>query len=127
MYKFVNSVTETSSKVQELKTYNEVINNPIHGNRWWEVIDEELWNLDSHQTCTYTTLLTKQKEIGSKWMFKMKYYLDSSIKRYKGHLVAQDFAQVYKIDYIEMFTPTIRQELLKIFLVIAAILGIIIL
>ena len=31
--KLANSVTETSSKVRELKTYNEAINNSIHGNK----------------------------------------------------------------------------------------------
>ena len=41
------SVTETSSKVREPKTYNEAVNNPINGNRWQEIIDEELKNLDS--------------------------------------------------------------------------------
>lgn len=30
---FAKSVTETSSKVQEPKTYDETINDPIHGNR----------------------------------------------------------------------------------------------
>ena len=47
-YKFAKSVTETNSKVQEPKTYDEAINNPIHGNRWQEAIDGELWNLDTH-------------------------------------------------------------------------------
>lgn len=31
-YKFAKSVTETSSKMHEPKTYNEVINDSIHGN-----------------------------------------------------------------------------------------------
>ena len=44
------SVTETSSKVREPKTYDEAINNSVHGNRWREAINEKLWNLDSHQT-----------------------------------------------------------------------------
>ena len=48
-YKFAKWVTETSSKVHEPKTYNEAINDPIHGNRWREAVDEELWNLDTHQ------------------------------------------------------------------------------
>ena len=30
---FARSVTETSSKVRELTTYDETINDPIHGNR----------------------------------------------------------------------------------------------
>lgn len=33
MYKFFKLVAETSSKVQELKTYNKTINDPIHYNR----------------------------------------------------------------------------------------------
>lgn len=49
-YEFAKSVTETSSKVQKLKTYNEAINNPIHRNKWREAVDKELWNLDIHQT-----------------------------------------------------------------------------
>ena len=41
------SVTETSSKVHEPKTYNKAVNNPINGNRGQEAIDEKLWILDS--------------------------------------------------------------------------------
>ena len=44
----VKSVTKTSSKVQEPKTYDEAINAPLHGNRWREAVNEELWNLDTH-------------------------------------------------------------------------------
>ena len=55
-YKFAKSVTETSSKVREPKTYDKAINDLIHGNRWREAVDEELWNLDTHQTWCYTPL-----------------------------------------------------------------------
>ncbi|MCJ1347848.1 hypothetical protein MMC31_006078 [Peltigera leucophlebia] len=48
--KFAKSVTKTTSKVREPKTYNEAINDPIHGNRWHKAVNEELWNLDAHQT-----------------------------------------------------------------------------
>ena len=41
-YKVVRSVAKTSSKVQELQTYNKVINDTVHGNQWQKVIDEEL-------------------------------------------------------------------------------------
>ena len=50
MYKFAKSVTEINSKIQEPKTYDEPINNPIYENRWRKAIDEKLWNLNSHQT-----------------------------------------------------------------------------
>ena len=41
------SVTETSSKVREPKTYNEAVIDPINRNRWQEAIEEELWILNS--------------------------------------------------------------------------------
>ena len=55
-------------------------------------------------------------------MFKVKYNSDSSIKRYKARFVIQKFSQVYKINYIETFVPTIGRELLRIFLAITTML-----
>ena len=34
MYGFPKSVTKTSSKIQEPKTYNKAINDPLYRNRW---------------------------------------------------------------------------------------------
>lgn len=48
--KFAISVAETSSKVQEPKTYNEKIHNLVNEIRWEKVIDVELWNLNFHKT-----------------------------------------------------------------------------
>lgn len=41
-YKFAKSVTKTSSKVQEPKTYDKATHNLIYGNRWQEAIDKAL-------------------------------------------------------------------------------------
>ena len=84
---FAKTVTETSSKMWEPKNYDEAINDPIHRNRWGEVIDEKLWNLDTYQTWYYTPLPNNQKAIGCKWVFKVKYNLDGFIERYKARLV----------------------------------------
>ena len=89
---FAKSVIETSSKVREPKTYDKAISNLIHGNKWRKAIDEEFSNLDLHQTWSYSTLPSRQKIIGCKWVFKLKYYPDTSIKRYKARLVAQNFS-----------------------------------
>lgn len=68
---------------------------------------------------------TQPKAIGCKWVFKVKYNPNGSIERYKARLVAQGFSQVHEIDYTKTFAPTIRRESLRIFLAIAAILGMI--
>ena len=119
---FVKSVTETISKIQEPKTYDEAINHPVHGNGWRKAIDEELWNLDLYQTWTYIFLSVRWKTIGCKWVFEVNYYLNSSIERYKTRLVAQRFSQVHGIDYTKTFVLTVRRKSLRIFLAIAIIL-----
>ena len=124
-YKVTKSVAKTSSKVQKPQIYDEAINNVVYGNKWWEIIDNKLWNLDTHQTWAYISLTLGQKAISCKWVFKVKYNLDGSIKRYKPRLVTQKFSQVYRIDYTEIFALIIKHKLLRIFLVIAIILGII--
>lgn len=55
-YEVAKIVTETSNKVRELNIYDVAINNPIHDNRRRGAVDEELWNLDTHQTWCYTLL-----------------------------------------------------------------------
>lgn len=55
-------------------------------------------------------------------MLKVKSNSDGSIKRYKARFVIQKFSHVYKINYIETFVPTIRRELLRIFLAITTML-----
>lgn len=57
----------------------------------------------------------------------MKYNPHGSIKRYKKHFVAQSLLQVHRIDYTKIFVPIIKRESLRIYLVIATILGIIVL
>lgn len=46
--KLAKSMTETSSKIHKPKTYNKVIHDSIHRNRWCKAIDKEMWNLDSY-------------------------------------------------------------------------------
>ena len=58
-------------------------------------------------------------------MFKIKYNPDDTIERYKARLVVQRFAQVHEIDYTKIFTPIIKYELLKVFLAIAMMIGMI--
>ena len=66
MQELAKSITKTSSKMREFKTYDEIINNQINKNRWQEAIDEELWNLDSYQIWNYTTLSPGRQLIGCK-------------------------------------------------------------
>ena len=84
MHKLAKSLTEINNKVYKPLTYDETINDIVYGNKWREAINEEFWNLDSYQTWAYIFLSIERKAIGCNWVFKVKYYLDGSIQRYKG-------------------------------------------
>lgn len=117
------SITESSSKIYEPTSYDEAVNDPIHGRRWREAIKEELQNLEDYQTWEYDEIPPGRKTIGSKWVFKVKYHPDSSVARFKARLVAQRFSQVHGIDFSETFAPTVRRELLRIYLALCLMLN----
>lgn len=56
---------KTISKVHELITYKEVIDNLIYEKRWKKAIEEELQNLEDHHTWEYKELPTGCKAIDS--------------------------------------------------------------
>ncbi len=120
------SITESTSQIYEPNTYDEAISDLIHGRRWRKAIEEELQNLESHHIWEYEQLPNYCKANGSKWVFKVKYHPDRSVARFKERLVTQGFSQVQGIDFSETFAPTVRRELLRIFLAISAMLGLVI-
>ena len=52
----------------------------------------------------------------------MKVDLEGRITKFKARLIVKGYKQIYSIDYTEIFTPTIRFELLRILLIIIAYL-----
>lgn len=62
----VMSITEANSKIYGPKTYNEAINNSIHGRYWREAIEQKLQNLENYQSWEYEELLPGRKVISLK-------------------------------------------------------------
>lgn len=120
------SAIKVSSKVHKSTTYEKAISNPVHSKRWKKAIQGEMQNLENQHTWEYDHLPTSQKAIRSKWVFKVKYHSDSTVARYKARLVAQRSLQIRRIDFNETFSPTVKRELLRIFLAISCILGLIV-
>nr|GEW84735.1 hypothetical protein [Tanacetum cinerariifolium] len=58
--------------------------------------DNEFWDL--------VDLLSNDKTIGSKWLFKKKTSMDGAVHTYKARLVAKGFTQTYGFDYEETFS-----------------------
>ena len=75
--------------------------------------------LVSRRTWTLVPRLADANTIMFKWVFTLKYHLDSTIARHKAHLVARGFTQVYDIDYIETFSYVVRLPSVRVLLSLA--------
>jgi hypothetical protein len=53
-------------------------------------------------------------------VFIIKSMVDGSIERFKARLVARGCSQAYGLDYNETFAPTVRMDMLWLFLAIVA-------
>ena len=66
------------------------------------------------------TVIARQKSIGCKWVYKIKYNSDDNVNRYKAHLVAKVYTHIEGVDYCEIFSPTTKLTTLSCLLTIAA-------
>ncbi len=59
----------------------------------------EIIAFEHNNTWVVTDLPPSKNAICCKWVFKIKYKVDGSIKRYKARLVAKSYAHIEGIDY----------------------------
>jgi hypothetical protein len=53
--------------------------------------------------------------VTSKWVFTIKYNIDSSLQKLKVRLVVRGFSQKYGVDFEDIFAPTVRFDTLRLF------------
>lgn len=87
-------MTEANSKIHKMRTYNEAVNNLIYGRYWRKAIKKELQNLENHQIQEYEDFPPGKKAVSSKQVFKVKYYPDGLVAKFKARLVAQGSLQI---------------------------------
>jgi len=90
-----------------------------HQTVWQKAMHEELQALDANHTWSIVSLPKNKKAVGSRWVYKIKFKTDGSIKRHKARLVAQGFTQTYGIDYKETFAPVAKMNTIRTLLSVA--------
>src|ERR1044072_2690340 len=80
---------------------------------------EELESIEKNNTWELVDLPERKKEIGVKWVYKVKANPKGEIVKHKARLVAKGFLQREGIDYDEVFAPVARLETLRLVVGIA--------
>jgi hypothetical protein len=105
---------------EEPKGYWEVVNGQ-NRQLWQEAVDKELDSLDRAGTWNVVDKVEEGKEVGSKWVFKVKRLADGSIDKFKARLVAQGFTQRPGFDFDETYAPVIYCDFLRLLLAITIV------
>ena len=109
--------TDSVSKVRIPLNYYDAINDPIFGEKWREACNEEFkGKFETNKSWTYVTCPTGRKTVKSKWVFKVDYHDDGSVKRFKARIVAKGFTQIEGIDWKEKYASTLPAESMRCFL-----------
>jgi hypothetical protein len=88
---------------------------------WYKAINDELDNMKTLGVYQFIKELPKNANVvTAKWVFKYKYDAEGNIAKRKARLVARGFTQQYGIDYNETFSPTLKQDSLRVVTALAA-------
>ncbi|GJT79657.1 retrotransposon protein, putative, ty1-copia subclass [Tanacetum coccineum] len=88
--------------------------------KWLGAMNAEMQSMKDNQVLRLVDLPPNGKTIGSKWLFKKKANMDGNVHTYKACLVAKGFAQTYRVDYEETFSPVTDIRAIRILIAIAA-------
>ena len=103
------------------ETYEEAIKDPVWGKLWLEAIQAELTALISNGTWDVVVPPKGANLVTSKWVFKAKMHVDSTLDKLKARMVTRGFSQIYGVDFTDTFAPTIKFDTLRLFLVLVAL------
>ena len=82
---------------------------------WQQVMDRKMKMLQD--TGTWETVPCPT---GSKWVIQIKHKANGDIDKYKAHLVARGFTQIYSTDYFKTYSPVAKLSSLCTILMLAA-------
>ncbi|POM66569.1 Integrase catalytic core protein [Phytophthora palmivora] len=93
----------------------------VHSMQWNNAADDEFDSLMKNDTWELVPREKHTNVLQNRWIFRVKYHANGAIKRFKARLVIKGFSQIYGIDYLEVCSPVVRLETLRVLLTLAAV------
>ena len=88
--------------------------------KWQEAMDKEMDILLKASTWDTVDQSLGKNIVSNKWVFWIKHKSDGSIEKYKAHLMAQGFTQIYGVDYFNTYSPVAHFSSIWAILALAA-------
>lgn len=82
-------------------------------------MQEELSLIGKNKTCELVERPKNPKVIGVKWVFRRNENAYDTINKCKARLVVKGYAQIFGVNYFDMFAPVARQDTIRMLLAIA--------
>ena len=90
--------------------------------KWKMEMKEEMDCLEKNKILELVEVPKDRKNVGCKWVFKLKKGVDGKVERYKAIFVAKWYSQMEGIDYNEIFSQVIKLVSIRIVLALVALL-----
>ena len=100
------------------KNFREAMASPDRNN-WLKAIEAEETSMLKLNVFTPVNIGSKDKRLGTKWVFKKKRDGNLNVIKYKARIVAQGFNQEPFTDYDETFSPVMSIPALRLLIAIA--------
>ena len=97
-------------------TFHEVLSHPS----WHSALMEAMQALRGNGTWDLVSLPIRKKSIGCRWVFVMKFNPHGFVARSKVCLVDKGYAQTYRVDYSNTFSPMAKMTYVRLFISLAA-------
>nr|GEY29421.1 retrovirus-related Pol polyprotein from transposon TNT 1-94 [Tanacetum cinerariifolium] len=91
--------------------------------KWVEAMEKEPKALKINDTWQLTELPEGHKAISSKWVYKIKYFPNGKVERYKASLVIRGFDQKERVDYKHTFSLLEKAATVRVLIAIATAKG----